>query len=561
VDGLEQRQAVRAFANVQSRAQESLTVARSSLMRLVQVLAARTRPGPSTEEEAAKLASRRYAARRIAEAREQRREWLRRGVALAVGGSVLPAAARAASPARDASVVVVGGGLAGLAAAWQLAREGVAARLFEASPRVGGRCLSERRAFDAGQVAERGGELIDTAHDDLIDLALVLGLSLDDLHAATPKGTESAYWITGRRYTESQAATDFTKLWPALARDARSLGDELPTFARFTPAQQALDRMSAREWLATRVPGGLPSPLARLLANAYVEELGAELDECSAVTVIDLLRDSPRDRVSPYEESDQRYHVRGGNDLVVQRMAESLGDRIETGARLVALVRRPDERYRLTLARNEARRDIDADHVILAMPFTLLSDADLANAGFRPRKLQAIRELGMGRNTKLQLQFADRAWLAQRGNGETRVENAYQVSWEVTRGQQGTPGILNFYSGGATAVKAGDGTPEDRAREALLELAHLYPGIGARWNSRVIRNPWDRYPWSRGSYSLIRPGQYTAFHGIEHLPEGRVRFAGEQSSAEWYGYMNGAVESGLRAAREVLAAMRVRRAA
>ena len=77
----------------------------------------------------------------------------------------------------------------------------------------------------------------------------------------------------------------------------------------------------------------------------------------------------------------------------------------------------------------------------------------------------------------------------------------------------------------------------------------------------MIRNPWDRYPWSRGSYSLIRPGQYTAFHGIEHLPEGRVRFAGEQSSADWYGYMNGAVESGLRAAGEMLGALRARRAA
>lgn len=530
-------------------------------MRLVQMLAARTRPGPATEQEAAKLAARRRAAARLAEAREQRREWLRRGVAIAVGGTVLPALPRAASPASDAAVAVVGGGLAGLAAAWQLAREGVTANVYEASPRVGGRCLSERRAFEAAQVAERGGELIDTAHDDLIDLALVLGLSLDDLYAATPKETESGYWIAGGRYTEAQAAADFTKLWPALTRDARSLGDELPTFARFTPAQRSLDRMTAREWLSTRVPGGLSSPLARLLANAYVEELGAEPEESSAVTVIDLLRDSPRDRVSPYEESDQRYHVRGGNDLIVQRMAESLGGRIETATRLVALARRPDGRYRLTLALNEARRDVDADHVILAMPFTLLADVDLANAGFRSRKLRAIRELGMGRNTKLQLQFADRAWIAQRGNGETRVENAYQVSWEVTRGQPGTPGILNFYSGGATAVKAGDGTPEDRAREALAELERLYPGIGARWNSRVIRNPWDRYPWTRGSYSLIRPGQYTAFHGIEHLPEGRVRFAGEQSSAEWYGYMNGAVESGLRAAREVLAALRVRRAA
>ncbi len=180
--------------------------------------------------------------------------------------------------------------------------------------------------------------------------------------------------------------------------------------------------------------------MARLLANAYVEELGAELDESSAVTVIDLLRDSPRDRVSPYEESDQRYHVRGGNDLVVQRLAESLEGRIETGTRLVALARRPDGRYRLTLARNEARRDIDADHVILAMPFTLLADVDLANAGFRPRKLRAIRELGMGRNTKLQLQFADRALgRAARQRRDPRREPAIRSAGKSRAGNRAHP--------------------------------------------------------------------------------------------------------------------------
>jgi monoamine oxidase len=291
-----------------------------------------------------------------------------------------------------------------------------------------------------------------------------------------------------------------------------------------------------------------------LLANAYVEEIGADLGEISAVTVVDLLRGSPQDRVSPYEVSDQRYHVRGGNDLVVQRMASALEARIETSARLVALARRADGRYRVAFARDAATREVTADHVILALPFTLLREVDLSAAGFRSRKLAAIRELGMARNTKLQLQFADRAWVAQGGNGETRVEGSYQVSWEVSRGQPGTAGILNFYSGGMAAASAGEGSAEDRARDALADLARIYPGIGARWNGRVIRNAWDRHPWSRGSYSLLKPGQYTTLHGIEHQAEGRVRFAGEQSSQEWYGYLNGAVESGLRAAGEVLRA-------
>jgi len=527
--------------------------ARSPLMRALQSLARRTDPGCADERERARACEARAAARREGERREARREALRRGAA-AFGAALLPLPAAAQRRQPVAPVVVVGAGLAGLAAAWTLARRGVDVSLFEAAPRPGGRCWTERRAFDQDQIAERGGELIDTAHDAIIDLAIGLGLQLDDLHAATPRGTAAVALIGGTRYGDEEAARDFAALWPALQRDSRRLGDELPTFARHTPAQAALDRMSARDWLATRVPGGLASPLARLLANAYVEEIGAELDEISAVTVVDLLRGSPQDRVSPYEVSDQRYHVRGGNDLLVQRMAEALGPRVETGARLSALSRGADGRYRLAFARDAATREVAADHVILALPFTLLRDVDLRAAGFRPRKLAAIRELGMARNTKLQLQFAERAWVARGGNGETRVEGSYQVSWEVSRGQPGAAGILNFYSGGAAAARAGEGSVEDRARDALADLERVHPGIGARWNGRAIRNAWDRHPWSRGSYSLLKPGQYTAFHGIEHLPEGRVRFAGEQSSQEWYGYLNGAVESGVRAGGEVLRA-------
>jgi len=542
-------------------------VARGALLAWVRKIAARSQRGPANQAEATSRARRRLQAAREREAREARREFLARGLALGAGGAgvaalggPLPSGAQPATH-RNARVVIVGGGLAGLTAAWQLRQHGIVASLYEGSPRLGGRCLTERKAFADGQIAERGGELIDTAHDQIIDLALILGERLDDLLAATPRGTSPVYFIAGRRYSEEQASADFARLGPALDRDAKRLGEDLPTFARFTPAQQALDRMSARAWLDSRCPGGLASPLARLLANAYIEELGADLDEISAITVIDLLRDSPRDRLSPYEESDQRYHIRGGNDRLVSRLAESVGGEVVTGARLTAIVRRTDGSYRLSFTRDGAMRDVDADRVILALPFTLLREVDLERAGIGPRKLTAIRELGMGRNTKLQLQFTDRAWIAAGGNGETRVEGSYQVSWDVSRAQPGSAGILNFYSGGTTAVRAGDGTPEERARDALADLDRLYPGIGAHFNGRVIRNPWDRNPWSRGSYSLLKPGQYTTLHGSEARAERGLHFAGEQSSIDWYGYLNGAVESGMRAAGEVAKAVATRRVA
>jgi monoamine oxidase len=483
---------------------------------------------------------------------DARRRFLRQGFALgaaaALPPSLWPIPVRAANAPR---VVIVGAGIAGLMAAYDLRRAGIVADVFEATPRVGGRCWSERRAFADGQIAERGGELIDTEHEQLRALCAAFGLELDDLTAAELPGSESIVTLADGPYRIADIDADFARLLPALERDARALGEDLPTWRKSTPAQRALDRMSASAWIESRVPGGLASRLGRLTANAYIEELGGDLYEISAVSVVDLLRGSPRDRFSPYQESDQRYHVRGGNDQVPRLLAASLDDRIKTSHRLVALARRSDGRYRITFARDQALHDEVADRVIVAIPFTTLRQVDLDAAGFRPRKLRAIRELGMGRNAKLQLQFNGRLSQQQDANGETRVEGSFQTSWEVTRAQPGTAGILNFYSGGSTATHAGEGEAEERAREALADLERALPGVTASWNGRAIRNAWERNPWSLGSYALFKPGQYTAFNGILHEPEGHVHFAGEQTSEEWQGYLNGAVESGQRAAREV----------
>ncbi len=310
--------------------------------------------------------------------------------------------------------------------------------------------------------------------------------------------------------------------------------------------------MTAAEWIDARVPGGSASRLGQLLVNAYGEELGGDPDEISAITVVSLLSGSPEDRFSPYEESDQRYHIRGGNDQLVTKLADGTGGPIETRTRLVSLARRPDGRYRLVVVRDAAEREEIADRVILALPFTLLRLVDLRDADFGARKMQSIRELGMGRNTKLQLQFDDRFWLRGTGNGEYRLRGSFQTTWDVTRAQGGTPGVLNFFSGGSAAVAAGLPDIDAQAEASLRELARYVPGAPPLWNRRVIRNAWDRNPWSFGSYALVKPGQYTSFYGVEAEPRGHVYFAGEHTSIESQGYLDGAVETGERAAGEVL---------
>jgi monoamine oxidase len=487
-----------------------------------------------------------------------RRKFLRRTSALAIAGAV-PAWSALAAGSERSRVIIVGAGLAGLTAARELGKAGVRATLYEGSSRLGGRCWTDRTSFADAQIAERGGELVDTTHEAIRTLAQEMGLALDDLTEAEPRDSEALAYFDGAPYTSAEVNGDFAKVRPALEKDAKLMGEDLPTYAKHTMPQRVLDRMSAAEWIDARVPGGRRSRFGQLLVNAYGEELGGDPGEISAISVVALLAGSPADRFSPYEESDQRYHIRGGNDQLVSGMAAKLEGAIETRSRLVALARRSDGRYRLVFLRDGDEREEIADRVILTLPFSTLRLVDLRQAGFGARKMQSINELGMGRNTKLQLQFTDRFWQRAHGNGEYRLRGAFQTTWDVTRAQPGAAGILNFFSGGSEAVAAGLPDIDTAARTAMGDLARYSPGLEPLWNARVIRNAWDRNPWSLGSYALIKPGQYTSFYGVEGEPAGHVYFAGEHTSIESQGYMNGAVETGQRAAGEVLASLGARK--
>ena len=195
-----------------------------------------------------------------------------------------------------------------------------------------------------------------------------------------------------------------------------------------------------------------------------------------------------------------------------------------------------------------------ADKVVLALPFSILrSSVDLSKAGFEPLKLVAIREQGMGTNSKLHVQFSNRFWRAQGVNGDTFSDTGYQNTWEVTRAQGGRSGILVDYTGGKIGASFGSGTPESRAKQFLGQLEPVLPGATKAWNGRATIDFWPGYRWTKGSYSYWKVGQYQRFAGMEARRQGNCLFAGEHTSIDFQGYLNGAVETGQRAAAEVLA--------
>ncbi len=241
------------------------------------------------------------------------------GAAAAIAGPPLAALAR---PRRhgelDPRVVVVGAGLAGVCCAYKLQQNGIRADLYEARDRVGGRCWTAR-TFDGGQVAEHGGEFVDTRHVQLRRLIAALGLHLDDLWPAYEEegDVDGLLVLDGALRDRHDVRKHFDVVIRRLVRDAKRVGPY--RWGQAGPAAKAFDRMTMREWMDANVPGGSTSLLGRSIDVGLTGFWGIDPEDTSAITLLDTY-------ITPYPggPADERYHVRGGNDQVPNMLADLL---------------------------------------------------------------------------------------------------------------------------------------------------------------------------------------------------------------------------------------------
>jgi monoamine oxidase len=484
-----------------------------------------------------------------------RREVIAGGTGLAVAAALSRPLPRALA-ATAKNVVVVGAGLAGLSCAYQLKRAGITAQVYEASDRVGGRCWT-RHDF-APQIAEHGGELIDQGHTEIRHLAQSLGLDLDNLLAAQPNGTEDFFYFGGQPYSFAQATADIKEIWQQIHKDVSAAS--YPTqYNNKTLRGIYLDGLSVRDYIEAVVPrGGIGSPLGQLLDIAYNIEYGAETADQSSLNLLYLLAYSGQGQLRIFGPSNEKYHVRGGNDQIVARLAQAVDGQIETDAALAAIVRDSDGRYTLAFGSGRTKRSVTAEQVVLALPFSKLREVDYSKAGFVAPKTFAIEEMPIGANAKLHLQFTDRHWRTLGCNGDSYADTGYQDTWEVTRAQGGTPGILVNYTGGDT-TRSQNGLSADQAAQRFLgQIEPVLRGLTNKWNRKATMDYWPSNPWTHGAYSYWRVGQYTRFAGSEYLRSNNCHFCGEHTSIDSQGYLNGAVETGQRAAADVLADLKVK---
>jgi len=497
-----------------------------------------------------------------------------------LGGALATAAAtmlpRPSLAVGQPRVLIVGAGIAGLSCALKLwSQRGIRATIYEWNTRIGGRIQTLRDYFANGQSAEQHGEFISSEHAATMRLAKRFGLELENTYAA-PKGTKDTYWFAGERYTQKELNADWRDFGYQLFRDAVRKASRA-NYQHATKMAYHWDHMPVPEWIDRYVPGGLQGRFGKLCYSDVIDEYGGPPESQSALNLLYILGyndSSPNGYQSPdvpmLAGSDEKWHIKGGNDQLVTALASRLPDgSINLGYELIALAENSDGSFTCTFSVGSSTTEVVADHVVLTLPFTTLRNVDLSGVTLSPLKQTAIKSLPLGNNAKIQIQIAGRPWIKEGFDGGTFTDAAFDGGWDGTsyqnQGKRSPTEIFVALPGGADgaglASKYGlvfgneqGPAPTRLVTDTLAGLEPIFPGVTAAWR-RGPQLAWvndgniDRY--LLGAWSQYNVGQYTGFSGVEGLREGNIHFAGEHTSIEFQGFIEGAVRSGLRAADEI----------
>lgn len=463
------------------------------------------------------------------------------------GGENVKPGARGGAP-----VAIIGAGVAGLTAAYRLLQAGVPCEIFEGSERTGGRILTKTDFNKDAMFCELGGELVDSNHADLIALARDLGVGIQELKESD-RGVD-LYFFAGKHYADEELIPAFEPFAKKLAADVEGLYD---AEENLTAKAARFDRISLAEYL-TQTGKGVEKWVVDMLRVAYTIEYGRDSDEQSSLNLIALLKADTSEGFTIFGDSDESKRIKGGSSSLPNALARALENkvRINKDHRLVNIAQ-VGSSITLSFAVDGSSKAMKFTRVICALPFTMLRQVDgVKTLALARRKQEAIAQLGYGNNAKVMYGFTERWWrnpavkLPAPSNGSIFTDLPLQCTWESSRGQAGKSGILTNFLGGAGA-KPFSTERFDNFRD---ELDRVFPGVAGKFDGRRAVMNWPEYKFTRGSYTCPLIGQYTTLLKVAGEPElgGRLLFAGEHTSGDFSGFMNGAVQSGNRAAKEIL---------
>lgn len=483
--------------------------------------------------------------------RLNRRNFLKLNAAGAFSSLAFPAlspgsigARRSRQNAARGRIAVIGAGLAGLAAAYELDNLGYETVVLEAQLRAGGRVRTLRETFSDGLYAEAGAMAI--ADVDKLTLDYIKKFDLP-LQKTNPTGAPRRFFARGKWITDPRGAPY------VLNENEKQLGLEQLYFHYASNGIKQIGNTQLTSWS----PGNF-AQIDRLTVAEFLRKQGASKDaiEFLRLTELGLYGDGLESSSAlgvllgeaHYINAEKFYAIRGGNDLLPKAFARRLADKIHYGVTVAALAQ-TDGAVKIVGNRNNTPLALEADAVVCAIPLTVLRTMKISPP-LSSAKRRAADELKYASVSRVYLQSRTRVWQKYHPTVRTTTDNPRVVFEDHTDAQTDSGrGIAESHTFGAEARQIASLPEKERLARSVHQLEKLFPGYEKEFEGGASVC-WDEDEFSRGAYVDYRPGQLTEHFAHAAAPEGRIHFAGEHTS-KMYASMEGALESGRRVATEI----------
>jgi monoamine oxidase len=462
-----------------------------------------------------------------------RREMIRRSLAAAAGVLISARGGFAGQPASGKRVIVIGGGFAGLTAAYELSRAGADVTVIEGRNRVGGRVISFTD-LAPGAAMEGGAELIGTNHPIWLDYAKRFNVQFVNI---TEEDAEAPIVLNGRRLTPDESE----KLWEEMDAALKPLNADAARvpdpFAVWTaPNAAALDKRSLADWIAAQSC----SAVCKAGIDAQmVADNGVTTAWQSYLGNLAMIAGGGGDK---FWTETEVYRSRGGNQQIATRIAAELGASRVRLRQPVTAIAVSDRGVTVTTA----AATYEADYAVLAVPPLTWN-----RIAFTPR-LHVSDTPQMGSNVKFLMKTRDLYWRGSHLGPDSLGDGPIHLTWHTTQHQKVAGAGVVAFSGGPAADMCRSWSATERTPNYLAALSKVYPGIRASFERGRFMD-WPSDVWVKGSYSFPAPGEVTTLGPQLQQPlAGRVFLAGEHTCYAFVGYMEGALQSGARAAKRII---------